>query len=123
LEGHTVGIGKLHIGDAALDLRGESDCFRETLPIEIRKPHETGAATCGDIFRRIVGSEEPRIVVFVERYERRDPARDTRMTGQRPVLRLEKRKPHLQLPKRRDQYDAAERVQNQCCVHGSRNPT
>src|SRR6202030_3959729 len=88
----------------------------ESLLIEGRKPHETGAAARSDLLRRIVGPEEARLVVFVMRYQRSDAAGDAGMPRQRRVLGPRQVEAPLQLHQRRRHRGCAERIENECRV-------
>ena len=64
--------------------------------IERREPLEAGAAARGNVGGRVVGTEELRLVVFVERHQRRQPARHARMAGERGVLGVRQLQPPAQ---------------------------
>ncbi len=114
LERHPIGVGELQIGDAIGRLGGAADRFGKARVIERRQPLEAGAAAPRDLLRRIVGTEEPALVVVVERHQRGHPPRHPGMAGQRPVLGLRKLEPPAQCHQRRCQRGSAKPVECQC---------
>ena len=114
LERHPIGVGELQIGNAVGHRRGGFERLRKVLLEMRRQPHEAGPALRGDRLGRIVGAEEPRFVVFVERQERRHAPRHPGVSGQRSVLRLGQLQPLLELHQRGRQGGRAEPAECQC---------
>ncbi len=99
-------------------LDGLADRSRARRPHLARQALERGAAPVGDVRAGIVGGEEGRVVVGVARQQRRDPARQTRMPGQRAVLGARQDEPRTQLrPDQRHQRTRRHQGGNCSCHH------
>ena len=122
LERHPVGVGELHVRHAVANRVGEAHGFGISLGEQGGQPHEAGLARRRNVVRRIVGAEEPALVVFVERHHRGDPARHPGMAGERAVLGLRQREAAFQLDQRRGERAGAESVERESRVvriHGA----
>jgi hypothetical protein len=115
LERHAIGVDELQIGDAFGDLCSASDRLRKSCSVELRQPHESGAAERRNLFRRIIASKELRLVILIERHKGRDPPCDPGMPGQRPMLRLRELQSRLQFRQGGGQRGRADRVQGKSC--------
>ena len=118
LEGHTIGVRELKIGDAFFDLRRQPGGFRKPVTVKFREAREAGAAAPGNVFRRPVRTKELAFVIFIERDQRRNPPCHFGMSGQRPMLCLRKLQPRLQLRQQCEQHHRAERRENKKCESG-----
>ena len=113
LERDAVAFRKLQVGNAVGCLGGEADRFRVARPVKLGQPRECRAAVLGDFLRRIVGAEEPVLVVFVIRDQRRDAPGHPGVARQGSVLGLGEFKPGLELEQRQADSGSADSVPGQ----------
>ena len=88
LERHPVGAGELQIGNVFAGLRRVPARFGKARLVERGKLLESSAPARRDVIRRPVGAKELTLIVFVERNEGREAARNARMAGNGAVLCL-----------------------------------
>ena len=88
LERHPIRGGELQVRDAGLHLARQLHRLGVTLPVDLGERQEAGPAPLGDFLRGVVGAEEARLVVLVERNQLGEEARYLRVAAQRRVLRL-----------------------------------
>ena len=65
LEGYAVCADELEIGNAGRRLGCKRLCLDETLVIQARQPHEAVPTSDRNLLGRIVGTEKPVLIVFV----------------------------------------------------------
>ena len=119
LERDAVSAGELQVRDAVRDLGGATGGLGEAPGVQLREPEEAGAAARGDLLRGVVGGEEARFVVLVERHQPGDPPGEPGMPGERPVLRPRQLEPALQPAEGRGQRGCADGVEGGGCAHWS----
>jgi len=93
LKWHSIGVGKLQIGDGLARLRGAPDGFGKAGSVERRQSGEARSPPGRDLRRRAVGTEEAVFTVVVERHQAGKSARDPGVAGERAVLGLRQIKP------------------------------
>ena len=103
LKRDAIRFGELQVRDELGGLGCKQQCAGVSSAIEIREPRKVGAPPRGNLARRCIGAEEPRLVVLVERHQRGHESGDARVPRERPVLRLRQIQPRLQAGRRRRQ--------------------
>ena len=104
LEGYAIGVGQLKIGGTIPHLRCHRAGPRELVPVERRKPTKPVLPQGRDLLRRVVRPEEPMLIIFVERDQRRDAPRHPGMSGQGAMLRPRQIKPLREPGKQQEWY-------------------
>src|SRR5580704_17878787 len=86
LKGNAIGRDELEVGKSRLDRGCQRAGPCESGFVKGREAQKAIAPLRSDLLRRIVGPEEPIVVVFVKWNQRRNPPRQPGMSGQRPML-------------------------------------
>ena len=120
LERHAIAGSELQVGDPVGDFAGELGRLLEPFGKHRGQSHEARVPGCGNLLRGAVGAEEMRFVVFVERHQRRETARHSRMPRQRAMLGERQLQANLQFAQQDGERHAAQHVKN--CGCNSRVP-
>ncbi len=117
----AISLGELQIRDQAGGLGRQLQCAGISLAVEIREPRKIGTPLRDDDVRRRVGLEDLRLIVLIERHQRRHEPRNARMPGERSVLCLRQLQPRLQADRRHRQTHGTPGVSGgggDCRLHG-----
>src|SRR5262249_36770456 len=117
LERHAIRTGELQVGEAAGELARESCALAKARAICRCQRLEAGPPPCLNLLRRAIDVEEARLVVLVERHQRREPARQSRMAAERAVLGEIEIESSAQRRRRHRQNGAARSEQGKGRVH------
>ena len=121
-EGHAIAARELQVREARRSLFGEGSGLGEALPEERREPRERELALPLHGDRRAIGGEEVLVAELVVGNQRRHPARQPRVPGERAVLGARQFDAPLQRGQGSGRGGRAQRIQREGCAHGQWTP-